>query len=344
MAAHDDRYSRQTLFAPIGSEGQEKIRHGSVGLVGLGALGSVIAEQLVRAGVGRLVAVDRDFVEPGNLHRQGLFTEQDAADRIPKAIAAKRRLALLNAESEVEAHVIDFNPSTAEGLFSHVDILIDGTDNFSTRYLINDLACELNKPWIYGACVASGGLTATIIPGQTPCLTCLFPEPPPPGTTATCDTAGIIAPAAQITASLQVTEALKWIVGDHESLRAGLLSFELWPFRLVELGKATDGPRESCPTCVGGERRFLHGEHKTRMLSLCGRNAVQVLPSIESSLDLKQLAHRLSSAGEVKSNEFMVTLTLPEHTLSVFPDGRALIRGTDDLAQARSLYDRFIGS
>lgn len=344
MTSHDDRYSRQQLFSPIGMKGQERIRKASVGLVGLGALGSVIAEQLVRSGVGRLMAIDRDFVEMSNLHRQGLFTEKDARDRLPKAVAAQRRLGLLNGETEVDARVMDFNPATAEDLFQDVDILIDGTDNFSTRYLLNDLSCELETPWIYGACVASGGLTATIIPNKTPCLTCLFPEPPPPGTSETCDTTGIIAPAAQITASLQVTEALKLMVGDDRSLRGGLLSFDLWPFRLVELGKSNETPRESCPTCVGGERRFLHGEEQTRLLSLCGRNAVQVLPSGGQELDIGKIAERLGSAGAVSSNEFLVTLTLDSYALTVFQDGRALIRGTTDLTVARTLYDRYVGS
>ena len=344
MSTMDDRYSRQRLFAPIGNEGQEKLRTATIGLIGLGALGSVIAEQLARAGVGRLIVVDRDFVESSNLHRQTLFTEEDAVEKTPKAIAAARRLSQLNAEIMIEAHVVDFNASNAEELLADADLLIDGTDNFSTRYLLNDLACEQNKPWIYGACVASGGLTATIIPGRTPCLTCLFPEPPPHGTSDTCDTVGIIAPAAHITASLQVTETLKWIVGDHEALRTGLLSFELWPFRLAELGKATHGPRSDCPTCVQGNRRYLHGETQTRTLSLCGRNAVQVLPSSQGDLDLEELAARLAYAGEVSCNGAMVTLALPDHSLSIFADGRALIRGTSDLTQARTLYDRFVGS
>ncbi|MFT7618611.1 MAG: molybdopterin/thiamine biosynthesis adenylyltransferase, partial [Planctomycetota bacterium] len=236
MDKSEEKYSRQILFTPIGSKGHSRIRLARVGLVGLGALGSSIAETLVRAGIGTLVAIDRDVIEPSNLHRQGLYQEDDAQNHLPKATAAKKRLEAMNSDVVVETHVADFRSENAEELFTGCDVLVDGTDSFETRYLINDLAVSMNIPWVYGACVGATGMTATIIPGTTPCLTCLFPDPPPPGSGETCDTAGIIAPASQIVASLQVTECLKILTESWDDLRPGLLSFELWPFRLIQIG------------------------------------------------------------------------------------------------------------
>ena len=350
-ATADDRYSRQILFPSIGAEGQRRLGAATVGLVGLGALGSTLAEQLVRAGLGRLVAVDRDFIEPSNLHRQGLYTDADARRRLPKAVAARQRLAAANPDVVIDARVADLDADSALEMFRDCDLLLDGTDSFETRYLINDLALELDVPWIYGACVAAQGMTATIIPGTTRCLACLFPEPPPAGSAETCDTAGIIAPAAQIVASLQITEALKILVDDRDALRPSLLSFELWPFRLIEIGGKDGAPRADCFACGRGERRFLRGTGRPTGTSLCGRNAVQIVPARATSTStsrtriwLPDLARRLESVGPVRINDYLLTVEVDGLEMTVFDDGRALIKGTTDLARARSVYARYVGA
>ncbi len=344
MESSLDRYSRQVLFPPIGPVGQRKIRQTKVGLVGLGALGSTIAETLVRAGIGSLIAVDRDIVEFSNLHRQGLYQESDAAQRLPKALAAERRLRAMNASVTIEAHVTDFRADNAEEIFSGCDCILDGTDSFETRYLVNDLAVSTSTPWIYGACVAATGMTATIIPQVTPCLTCLFPDPPPPGAGETCDTAGIIAPAAQIVAALQVTECLKLLSGDQNALRPGLLSFELWPFRLIEIGTKDPKPRHDCQTCVRLEFPFLEGDRETEGIVLCGRDSVQIRPPAQGELDLKAVAARLETQGKVSVTKIVLNFETEGLAMTLFKDGRALIRGTTDPAVARQFFGRFVGS
>ncbi|MCB9831334.1 MAG: ThiF family adenylyltransferase [Planctomycetes bacterium] len=344
MSQDSGRYSRQILFPGIGAAGQSAIRSATVGLVGLGALGSGIADLLVRAGVGRLRAVDRDYVDLSNLHRQGLYTESDARERLPKAVAAGRRLALLDPEVEVEARVADLRPENAEDLLGDCDLILDGTDGFETRYLINDLAVKRGLPWIYGACVAAQGMTANILPGDTPCLACLFPDPPPPGTGDTCDTAGIIGPAASLIASLQVTEALKILVGDRKALRRGLLSIELWPYRAVELGGRSARPRADCRVC--GERHFdfLEGDRWSRTVTLCGRDSVQVLPRDPGQVDLGALAARLAGQGDIRHNDFLLVFASQEVEITVFRDGRAIVKGCTDGAEARRLYQRYVGA
>lgn len=337
-----DRYSRQVLFAPIGPEGQERLRAARVGLVGLGALGSAVAEMTVRAGVGSLVAVDRDVIEESNLHRQGLYTTSDANARLPKAVAAAARLGEMNPDVDVVTHVADFDASNALEFFEDVDVIVDGTDGFEARYLINDVAVKLDRPWVYGACVAATGMTATIVPGKTPCLACLFPEPPPAGTQDTCDTAGIIAPAAAIVASLQVTEMLKLLVGDFERLRRGLLSLELWPFRLVEIGRGAS-PREDCRVCVGRRLDFLEGTRRSRTTTLCGRDSVQIVPAERTRLDLADLERRVRAVAETERNEHLLTIRSGGFEISVFPDGRSLVKGTTDPTEARAILGRFIG-
>lgn len=344
MDERERRYSRQILFSPIGKEGQEALARSRVGLVGLGALGATLAEMMVRAGVGTLVAIDRDVVEASNLHRQGLYRERDAEERLPKAEAARRALAEINDEVHLELTVGDFNSGNARELFEGCDLILDGTDGFATRYLINDLAIDLGIPWIYGACVAATGMTAVIIPEETPCLACLFPEPPPAGAAETCDTAGIIAPAANIVASMQVTEALKLLVGDRDRVRRGLLSFELWPFRMVEIGaRGTNGPRDDCPACQKKERRWLDATTATRTVSLCGRDSVQVLPGERHELDLAALAERLRGVGTVDLNGFALTLAVEPYEITVFRDGRGLVKGTSDGGEARSAFARYTG-
>lgn len=343
MSATDEtRYSRQILFPPVGAEGQQRLRTATVGLVGLGALGSTLAEMLVRAGIGRLVAVDRDVIEPSNLHRQGLYLEEDAAARLPKAVAARRRLEAINGDVTIDAHVDDVGPSNAEDLFEGCDLLLDGTDSFETRYLINDLALTLEVPWVYGACVGARGMTANILPGETPCLRCLFPDPPPPGSQETCDTAGIIAPAAAIVASIQVAEAMKIIVGDTGAVRRSLLSIELWPYRTVEIGRDAK-PREDCPACALGKHPFLHGSAAGRSISLCGRNSVQIIPAQRSELALEELEAKLAAVGQVTRNEFVLTAKIDSWVLTIFADGRGLVQGTTDTAEARSVFARYVG-
>jgi molybdopterin-synthase adenylyltransferase len=344
MDEMDRRYSRQVIFPPIGRKGQEALRRSRVGLVGLGALGATLAEMIVRAGVGSLVAIDRDVVEASNLHRQGLYRERDAAERLPKAEAARRALREINEEVELDLQVGDFSPLNAREVFRDCDLILDGTDGFDTRYLINDLAIELGIPWIYGACIAATGMSAVVIPGETPCLACLFPEPPPAGAAETCDTAGIIAPAANIVASLQITEAMKLLVGDRKSLRRGLLSFELWPFRLVEIGaRADSGPRTDCPACAQRTMRWLNAPVSARTVSLCGRDSVQVLPSQRHDLDLSALAERLNKVGEVDQNPFALTLRVESYEITLFRDGRGLVKGTSDGGEARSVFARYTG-
>ena len=340
----EERYSRQMLFARIGRDGQSRIRRSTVGLVGLGALGCTIAEMLVRAGVGRLIAVDRDVVERSNLHRQGLYLEEDAAEGLPKAVAAAKRLGAMNPDVEIQAHAEDYNADNAVARFGGADLLIDGTDSFESRYLLNDLAVSLSIPWIYGACVASGGMTMTIVPQKTPCLACIFPEPPPAGIHETCDTAGIIAPAAHIAASIQTVEALKILSGRIDDVRPSLLSFDLWPFRIVEVGKQGAIPNPDCRACSRKDFIFLAGERESKTVKMCGRNSVQIHPGIREPIDLAALAARLRPVAAVVDNGFAVTITVPEATLTVFSDGRCLVRGTTDPGLARSLHARWIGA
>ena len=343
MSGESTRYSRQVLFAPIGAAGQEQLRRSSVGLVGLGALGSAIAELLVRAGIGRLVAVDRDIIEWSNLHRQGLYGADDAAQGRPKAVAAGQRLKQINPDVEIDTRAVDLGPANAEAIFAGCDLLIDGTDSFETRYLLNDLAVSSRRPWIYGACVAASGLTVTILPGETPCLACLFPEPPPSGSQETCDSVGIIAPAASIVASIQVTEALKILTGRLDALRRSLLSIELWPFRIVEIGGRNPAPLADCPVC--GQRRFdfLSGREKSRTQVLCGRDSVQVTPGRPLGSGLDDLARRLAGVGRVRCFDTVLHIDTEGLQVSIFPDGRALIRGTTEAERARAIYARLIG-
>ena len=339
------RYSRQVLFPPIGASGQHKLSRATVVLVGCGALGATLAEQMARVGVGRLVLIDRDVVEVSNLGRQALYTQADADESLPKAAALAGHLAAFNPEIELVPHVSDLNATTIRELLQGADLVLDGTDNFDTRYLVNDWAVANGVPWIYGACVASRGLTAVILPGATPCLRCLFPEPPPAGTAETCDTSGIIAPAATVVASLQVAEALKILTGAKDEIRRTLLSIELWPFRVFELGGADPAPRPDCPCCANRSFDWLDAASRTRVLTYCGRDAVQVVPSTASrGFDLDAVERRLSSSFPTRRNDYVLKVDLQDHALTVFDDGRALVSGTGDPDIARSIYDRYVGS
>jgi adenylyltransferase/sulfurtransferase len=337
----NERYSRQILFGEIGKSGQEKLLNSRVLIVGGGALGCSHAETLTRAGIGRLRIVDRDFVEFSNLQRQTLFSENDARERLPKAIAAKNRLGKINSEIEVEAIVEDVNFSNVESLLKDCDLILDGTDNFQTRYLVNDACVKLNKTWIYGAAVSSYGTTMTIIPNETPCLRCIFEEMPGAGSSPTCDTAGVIQPIISTISAVQTTEALKILTENFDKLHQSLMQFDVWQndWRKIKLGK----PSADCQTC--GQRNFEFLESGTQEFSavLCGRDAVQISPPSKAQIDLENLAENLKNLGEVKQNEYLVRFISGEFELTVFQDARAIIRGTDDVSVARSLYAKFVG-
>ena len=337
----NERYSRQILFTEIGKAGQERLLNSRVLLVGCGALGAAHAEMLARAGVGELRIVDRDFVEFTNLQRQTLFKESDAFERLPKAIAAKNRIAEINSETDVEAIIADVNYSNVESLIAGCDLVLDGTDNFQIRYLLNDAFVKHRTAWIYGAAVSSYGTTMTIIPGETPCLRCIFDEMPDAGTSPTCDTAGVIMPIIATVSATQVAEALKILVGDLESLHRSLMQFDVWANdrQRIKLG----GPNADCKCCGQRDFEFLTAEAQEFSAVLCGRNAVQIVPPRLVEIDLGALAARLSSLAEVKQNEYLVRFAADGNEMTVFSDGRAIINGTDDISAARSLYARFIG-
>jgi adenylyltransferase/sulfurtransferase len=344
-----ERYSRQVLFAGIGDAGQQRLAAGRVALVGVGATGAASVALLARAGVGSLTLIDRDFVERSNLHRQMLFDEQDALEALPKAEAAKRQLARINSGIAVDAKIADLVPGNIEALLKDVDLVLDCTDNFETRYLINDYCVREGKPWIYAAAVGAFAATMNILPkgatekdGEwtpTACLACIFPTAPT-GDVPTCDTAGILSTAVNFAASIQVTEALKFLTGQAEAMRRSLISYDLWTGERSEI--ATGKPRGDCEVC--GERVFraLAGEGRPHV-TLCGRNSVQIHEH-HRPLDLAVLHQRLAPLGEVRSNGMLLRFTHGPHTLTAFPDGRALIQGTTDVGVARALYARFIGS
>lgn len=337
----NERYSRQILFQPIGKTGQEKLINSKVLIVGCGALGCSHAETLARAGIGKLKLVDRDFVEFSNLQRQTLYTEQDASERLPKAVAAKNRLSQINSEIEIEAIVADVNHSNIENLIKDCDLVIDGTDNFQIRYLINDACVKAHKPWIYGAAVSSYGTTMTIFPHETPCLRCVFEEIPNAGSAPTCDTAGVIAPIISSISAIQTTEVLKILTGNHNTLHKSLIQIDVWQneWRKIKLGALNP----DCETCAKGNYEFLDAENVEFSAALCGRNAVQVSPPKETQIDLQMFAERLKSLGEIKQNEYLLRLNVDNYELTVFKDARAIIKGTDDISVARSIYARYVG-
>lgn len=338
----NERYSRQILFREIGREGQERLLASRVLLVGCGALGALHAEMLARAGVGTLRIVDRDFVEYTNLQRQTLFKEDDALERLPKAIAARNRIAEINSEIEVEAIVADVNHSNVESLIDGCDLVLDGSDNFQVRYLLNDACVKHNKTWIYGAAVSSYGTTMTIRPDVSPCLRCIFDEMPDAGSSPTCDTAGVIMPIIATVSATQVAEALKVLVGDLASLHGSLIQFDMWANdrQRIKLGE----PNADCKCCGQRNFEFLDSETPEFSAVLCGRKAVQIAPPAATKLDLEALADRLQFSVAVNINEYLLRFTTGENEVTVFRDGRAIVKGTDDISAARSLYARFIGT
>jgi molybdopterin-synthase adenylyltransferase len=337
----NERYSRQILFREIGAGGQEKLLNSRVLLVGCGALGASHAEILARAGVGFLRIVDRDFVEFTNLQRQTLYSESDAKERLPKAIAAQNRIKQINSEIETEAIVADVNHSNIENFIKDCDLILDGTDNFQIRYLMNDACVKLNKIWIYGAAVSSYGTTMTIFPNETPCLRCIFEEMPNAGSAPTCDTAGVIQPIISSVSAIQTTEALKILTGNRDKLHKSLIQIDVWQndWRKIKLGL----PNKDCECCARANFEFLDAESSEFSAVLCGRNAVQIAPPKASQIDLQNLSDKLKKLGEIKLNEYLLRLTIDDYELTVFRDARAIIRGTDDISTARSIYAKYVG-
>lgn len=339
MTARDrERYSRQILFSGLGEAGQARLMASRVAIVGCGALGSFQADALARAGVGSLRIIDRDYVELSNLQRQWLFEEADAEEGLPKALAAARRLSRINSAVKVVSEVDDLTPANAEELLGGVDLILDGTDNFETRYLVNDFAIHCGIPWVYGAAVGSYGLTMAILPGRTACLKCIYPEPPA-GAQPTCETDGVLNPVTSTIAALQTAEALKILSGNPKALANRLTMVDVWSGTVRQIVQPPPDP--SCMAC--GQRRFVHleGSHRAP-ISLCGRNAVQIHER-SRPVDLAELKRRLAPLGEVRANEFALRFSLPQYDITVFPDGRAIIKGTTDTGLARSLYARYIG-
>ena len=342
QASEQDRYSRQILFDGIGREGQERLVSSRVAIIGCGALGSAQAEAFARAGIGKVRLIDRDFVEFSNLQRQTMFTESDANERLPKVIAAANHLRQINSRVEVETEIADVNHSNIERLIEGCDVVLDGTDNFATRYLINDACVKHGVNWIYGAAVGSYGVTMTIRPNVTPCLRCVFAEAPAAGSADTCDTAGVIMPIISTVAAQQVTEALKLLTGHTENLHRSLLQFDVWrnEWRRISLKERTP----DCVTCV--LRRFgsLDAEDHEFAAILCGRHAVQISPAQPVRIDLRALRQKLQPAGDVNANDYLLRFRTGDYELTVFQDARSIIRGTDDIATARSLYAKYVGN
>lgn len=337
------RYRRQMRFAPLGEAGQRKLCEGRVLVCGCGALGSVVADTLVRAGVGLVRLVDRDFVDLDNLHRQVLFNELDAAEQLPKAMAAARRLASVNSQVEVEPVVADLNAANIRQLADDVDLIVDGTDNFETRYLINDFAVATGKPWVFAGCVGAEGQALAIIPGKTPCLACIMPEPPPAAVLPTCESAGVLGPIVNVIASLQAIEALKLLCGNRERVNPAMTFVDLWHNQIRTIGIAMSRSPD-CRVCGRREFDWLAGDKGSAVTRLCGRNSVQISSTVAEVVDLPALARKLEGVGAVTLNPFLVRLNVDRYQLTVFADGRTIVGGTDDPAVARTVHAKYVGS
>jgi adenylyltransferase/sulfurtransferase len=331
-----DRYSRQILFPGIGAAGQQRLLDARIVIVGCGALGSFQAGALARAGIGYLRIIDRDYVELSNLQRQWLFDQCDVEQGLPKSVAAARRLAAINSDIRIEPVVADLAPENADELLGESHLILDGTDNFETRYLVNDYAVSQARPWIYGAAVGSYGISMAVVPGKTACLRCVYPDPPP-GAQPTCETAGVLGSVTALIASLQVSEAIRILCGGEPSRK--ITTVDVWTGEIRQISEP--GPQPQCPACGLRQFPYLNGERRAPV-SLCGRNAVQIHEGTRP-LDLKDLAERLAPLGLVRANEFALRFESPPYLLTVFPDGRAIVKGTTDVGVARSLYARYIG-
>jgi len=338
----DERYSRQIRFAPIGDAGQKRIASARVLIVGLGALGTVTADQIVRAGVGFVRLIDRDFVELSNLQRQSLFDEDDLRHNLPKAVAAQAKLRRINSSVEIEAKVDDINPSNVEEHLSDVDLVLDAVDNFETRFVVNDACAKHRKPWIYTAAVGSYGLVMPVLPGTTPCLRCLLGSLPAPGTSPTCETAGVVAPITHIIASIQVAEALKFLTGNLDPANIRLTAYDVWSHRFQRIDVGKDS-MTTCPVCSAGKFEYLDG-NPLRTITLCGRNAVQLIPEVKGEIDFDAMSKSIAAFGPVEFNDFLLRCSAPPYELTLFKDGRAIVKGTEEAATARSVYSKMVGS
>jgi adenylyltransferase/sulfurtransferase len=339
-----ERYSRQIRFPGMREDGQRRLLQSRVTLCGCGALGTVLANSLVRAGVGHLRLIDRDFIETSNLQRQVLFDEQDVAENLPKAEAAARKLEAINSSVHIEPVVTDIDRTNILELVEDANLILDGTDNFEIRYLINDAAVKLGKPWVYGGCIGSHGQTMTILPGETPCLRCVFEAAPAPGEAGTCETAGVLGPIVNIIASYQATEAFKILAGRLDKVNRDLLYFDVWDNVQKRIRIAPLLGKVDCPCCQRKKFEWLDGDMGSHTTSLCGRNAVQVAHRMASRLTLDDLARHLESLGTVSYNRFLLKFQVESYDFTVFPDGRAIIKGTDDIDKARTLYAKYIGN
>jgi adenylyltransferase/sulfurtransferase len=335
-----DRYSRQVILPNIGEEGQKTLLKSKIAIIGCGALGTVVANNLVRAGVGKISIIDRDFVELNNLQRQILFDEDDIG--IPKAVAAAEKLKRVNSDVEIEAMVKDLNHMNAEKIMSGVDLVLDGTDNMQTRFLINDVCVKSKIPWIYTAAVGTYGMMMTIVPGRTPCFRCFLPDIPEPGSLPTCDTAGVLNTIPAIIASIESTEAMKILLGKKitTNRESNLIFYDVWSNIFEKIAVMRD---KRCRCCVEHKFNFLNAAKKEIITSLCGRNAIQITPAKSADISFKSLAERLKRSGEVRFNNFILVFKERDKEISLFKDGRAIIKGTDDEKVARSLYARYVG-
>lgn len=338
-----DRYRRQIRFAPLGEEGQRRLSASRVLVCGCGALGSVSADLLVRAGVGFVRLVDRDFLEADNLHRQVLFDETDVAEELPKAVAAARRLSKINSAVAIEPAVTDVTAANIRALADDVDLVVDGTDNFETRYLLNDYAVAKGKPWIFGGCVGAEGQVLAILPGETPCLSCLVSEPPPAETQPTCETAGVIGPIVSVVASLQAAEALKILSGRRDAVNRRLTMVDVWRNELRTIGVSRLADDSGCNTCGARNFPWLDGRRGVAAVSLCGRNAVQLSHASPAGLKLTELAAKLRDVGRVTLNPYLLRCEVDHYHLTVFADGRTIVGGTADPAEARVVHARYVG-
>lgn len=343
MSKELERYSRQILFQPIGKTGQEKLLHSRAVIVGMGALGTVIANHLVRSGVGYIRFIDRDFVELSNLQRQTLYSEEDAKLQLPKVIAAEKRLREINSTVKIEPIIADLNMNNAEDLLKDIDVIVDGTDNFMTRYLINDVAVKHNIPWVYGGAVSSRGMFATIIPDKTPCYRCLFPKLPA-GLGENCDTVGVLSPITDIIGSFEAMEALKLLVGAPTN--PNLEQIDIWDNLSLQMD-VSEGKNPNCPTCVQRQFEFLErsASHQATFMTLCGRDTVQIVPRNHQPFDFTKIAELLSKIGPTKQNAYLLRFKPnDEITMVLFKDGRILVHGTNDLVKAKSYYSRYFGT
>ncbi|GKU80211.1 ThiF family adenylyltransferase [Paenibacillus sp. L3-i20] len=345
LTSSSNRYSRQIRYANIGATGQKELGQARIAIVGIGALGSVIAQHLVRAGIGYVRIIDRDIVEWSNLQRQMLYTEADALALLPKAEAAAAHLRAINSSISIDPIAADLTSQNAEKLLSDVHLILDGSDNFSVRYLINDYSIKHNVPWIYGGAVGSSGMTMTILPMESPCYRCMFPEPPPPGTTDTCDTAGVISPIIDMIASIQATEALKLLTSNHQALHRTLLQIDLWNHTWLPLN-VSGARRNDCPACAHNHYLFLESNRQEPIaVTLCGRQSVHITPGIYAKLDLNSIAANFTKIGNVEQNPYLIKLHLNDQlSLILFADGRAIVQGTEDSTKARSIYAELLGN